>query len=377
MMKTVPAGALAGVRVIDASRVLGGPYCGQILGDHGADVLKIEVAHGDDTRQWGPPFMGPNSAYFSGANRNKQTHILDLSTPQGREALFEMLDTADVFVENFKRSTLEKWGLTLESFRSRNPRLIHCRVSGFGSVGPYGDLPAYDPAVQALSGIMSVNGNEQSGPLRVGLPVVDLTTGMSAVIGVLLALYERTLSGVGQLVETTLYGNALAMLHPHTSNYFSNGKNPVRTGNAHPNIYPYDCFETAEGLIYLAVGNDVQFKIFCAHVGLEPLVNDERFATSTQRHINRDALKEILVQHLRTYHAKTLATELIHKGVPCAPVQSVEEVLSDPHTKAQNLIVELEPGYRGIASPIMMSRTPPSYRYAPPTLPETKDTSDD
>lgn len=366
MLKIENSGALSGIRVIDVSRVLGGPIAGQILGDHGAEVIKIEGPAGDDTRQWGPPYLGKNSAYFSGANRNKKGMTLDLSSDEGRNQLFSLLETADVLVENFKESTLAKWGVGISSFTERFPHLVHCRVSGFGSEGPYGGLPAYDTAMQALCGLMSVNGDSATGPLRVGLPIVDMTTGLNAVIGILLALQSRERTGVGQLVETTLYANALSMLHPHAANYFATGQCPAPTGNAHPNIYPYDSFATTNGDIYLAIGNDTQFGLFCRHLGLDGLAHEPRFATNPSRSVNRDALKILLQQTLASQDGKSLALALMKIGVPCAPVNTVEDVLSDQHTSHRRLVVELEGGYKGLASPIMMSRTPPSYRYAPP-----------
>lgn len=366
MLKTISSGALEGIRVIDASRVLGGPVSGQVLGDHGAEVIKVEGPDGDDTRKWGPPYLGKNSAYFSGANRNKRGLTLDLSTEEGRGEFFLLLQEADVLIENFKESTLAKWGLSIQSFVELNPRLIHCRVSGFGSDGPYGSLPAYDTAMQALCGLMSVNGDEESGSLRVGLPIVDMTTGLNATIGILLALQSREKTGLGQLVETTLYANALSLLHPHAANYFATGKCPRPTGNAHPNIYPYDSFITAKGDIYLAIGNDAQFKLFCEHLDLDGLVQDPRFASNPSRSVHRAELKELLQKALISIDGKILAVDLMQIGVPCAPINTVEDVLKDTHTIHNHLLVELADGYKGLASPIMLSRTPPSYRLAPP-----------
>ena len=271
-------GALAGIRVVDLSRILGGPYCGQILGDHGADVLKIEPPQGDDTRTWGPPFRDGVASYYYGLNRNKRVMQLDLTTPAGREVLLALLADADVLVENFKTGTMEKWGLGYDTLAERFPRLVHCRVSGYGADGPLGGLPGYDAAIQALTGIMSINGEADGGPLRAGLPVVDMVTGLNAVIGVLLALQERERSGRGQFVEAALYDSGLSLLHPHAANWFMNGKTPVRTGNAHPNIYPYDSVATGTDPVFLAVGNDRQFAKLCAHLGVPELANDPRFA---------------------------------------------------------------------------------------------------
>ncbi|WP_082926380.1 CaiB/BaiF CoA-transferase family protein [Cupriavidus sp. D384] len=368
MEKQLQYGALTALRVLDASRVLGGPLSGQILADHGADVLKVEGPEGDDTRQWGPPYLGSNSAYFSGANRNKTNTVLNLRDAEDRAKFLALVDESDVLIENFKPSTLQGWGWNLETFLQRNPRLIHCRVSGFGADGPYGGLPAYDTAVQALCGLMSVNGDETSGPLRVGLPVVDMTTGLNATIGILLALQARTQTGRGQLVETTLYANAISLLHPHAGNFLSTGNCPQPTGNAHPNIYPYDRFETATGPIYLAVGNDTQFRTLCSELDLEDVALEEHFATNPARSVNRGVLRVVLRAALSVRDGRALVDVLVRKGVPCAPISSVEEALQDPHTAHMGLLVEMAGGYKGVASPIMLSETPPTYRMPPPTL---------
>lgn len=361
-------GALTGLKVIDASRVLGGPVCGQMLGDHGADVLKVEAPAGDDTRTWTPPDLGPVSAYFAGANRNKRVRVLDFDQARDFEQFKALLADADVLIENFRPASVNRWGLTPDFTRGLNPRLIHCRVSGFGDKGPMAGLPAYDTAVQALCGLMSVNGDARSGPVRVGLPVVDMTTGMNAMIGVLLALQARQATGRGQFVETTLFSNAVAMLHPHTSNYFASGKVPARTGNAHPNIYPYDSFDTRTGQIYLAIGNDRQFRIFCEHLQHAGLADDPDYATNPQRSVHRGPLRRILEPLLLREDGALLADALVRKGVPCAPVCDVAQVLESPQARAAGLIVDLPNGYRGIASPIQLSETPATYRLAPPVL---------
>ena len=364
-MKTQNTGALAGIRVVDLSRILGGPYCGQILGDHGADVLKVEPPQGDDTRTWGPPFKDGVASYYLGLNRNKRLMRLDLSTEADRAVLMDLLAEADVLVENFKTGTMEKWGLGYESLAEAFPRLIHCRVSGFGADGPLGGLPGYDAALQALNGIMSVNGEAGGTPLRVGLPVVDMVTGLNAALGVLLALHERARSGRGQFIEAALYDSGLSLLHPHGANWFLDGREPQRTGNAHPNIYPYDSMATATEPIFLAVGNDRQFAILCRHLGQAALAEDKRFATAGARSVNRIALKAELESLLATHDGPKLADVLVAAGVPCAPVLSVPAALQHPHTAHRGMVVELAGGYRGIASPIKLSRTPASYRFAP------------
>lgn len=358
-------GALAGLRVVDASRILGGPYCGQILGDHGADVLKIEPPQGDDTRSWGPPFnVDGVASYYMGLNRNKRLLTLDLAVAAGRERLLELLADADVLIENFKTGTLEKWGIGWDVFSQRFPRLVHCRVSGYGAHGPLGGLPGYDAALQAQCGLMSVNGETGGEPLRVGLPVVDMVAGLNAALGVMLALQERARSGRGQFVEASLYDCGLSLLHPHGANWFMDGRVGGRTGNAHPNIYPYDSVRTGTEPVFLAVGNDRQFVLLCRHLGAPALADDERFRTAGGRSVNRVALKAELESLMAGHDGPALADTLIKLGVPCAPVLGVDAALEHPHTAHRQMVVEM-PGYRGIASPIKLSRTPASYRTAP------------
>lgn len=365
MKNLASPGALAGIRVVDLSRILGGPYCGQVLGDHGADVLKVEPPQGDDTRTWGPPFKDGVASYYLGLNRNKRLMRLDLTSDAGRAVLLELLADADVLVENFKTGTMEKWGLGYDTLSQRFPRLVHCRVSGFGADGPLGGLPGYDAAVQALTGLMSVNGEADGAALRVGLPVVDMVTGLNAALGVLLALQERERSGRGQFVEAALYDSGLSLLHPHGANWFLSGKTPQRTGNAHPNIYPYDSMATATDPVFLAVGNDRQFAILCRHLGTAALAHDERYASAGARSVNRVALKAELEALLAQHDGPVLADALVAAGVPCAPVLSVPAALQHPHTAHRGMVVELAGGYRGIASPIKLGRTPATYRIAP------------
>ena len=368
-MKNTPnTGALAGIRIVDLSRILGGPLCGQILGDHGADVLKVEPPQGDDTRAWGPPFRDDGVAsYYLGLNRNKRLMRLDLAAEAGRAVLLDLLAEADVLIENFKTGTLEKWGLGYDALAERFPRLVHVRVSGFGADGPLGSLPGYDAALQALCGLMSVNGEAGGAPLRVGLPVVDMVTGMNAALGVMLALHERQRSGRGQFVEAALYDSGLSLLHPHGANWFLDGREPERTGNAHPNIYPYDSFATGSEPIFLAVGNDRQFAILCRHLGAPALSQDPRFASAGARSVNRVVLKSELEKLLAAHDCNPLADALVKAGVPCAPVLSVPQALQHPHTAHRQMVVELPGGYKGIGAPIKLSRTPASYRFAPLT----------
>ncbi|MEX8195379.1 CaiB/BaiF CoA transferase family protein [Comamonas guangdongensis] len=364
MKNSLSPGALQGVKVLDLSRILGGPFCGQILGDHGADVLKVEPPQGDDTRTWGPPFKDGVASYYFGLNRNKRIQFLDLSAPEGQQRVRELMAEADVVVENFKVGTMEKWGIGYEQMREELPQLIWCRVTGFGADGPLGSLPGYDAAIQAMAGIMSINGEADGDPLRVGLPVVDMVTGLNATIGVLLALHERGRSGQGQLVDASLYDSGLSLLHPHAANWFMGRKVPQRSGNAHPNIYPYDVLSTGGAPIFLAVGNDRQFRLLCGHVGREALAQDERFATAGQRSVHRAELKPLLEQAFAQLDGVKLADELMAIGVPAAPVLDVQQALEHPHTAHREMVVKMGE-YRGLGAPVKLSRTPASYRFAP------------
>lgn len=362
-------GALAGCKVIDLSRVLGGPYCTQILGDHGADVFKIEPPSGDETRGWGPPFQDGTASYFLGVNRNKYGLSLDLSQPDGQAFLKSLLQDADVLVENFKPGTLEKWGLGVEVLQRLFPRLVHCRISGFGADGPLGGLPGYDACAQAMCGLMSVNGQADGEPTRVGLPVVDMVTGLNAALAILLALNERHASGKGQFLDITLFDCAVSLLHPHAANYFLSGNVPERTGNAHPNIAPYESFPTAEGEVFLAVGNNRQFGALAAVLECPELVADPRFSTNAERLANRPALRAMLMQQLARHVAVDLAQTLLREGVPAAPVLNVEQLLRHPHTRHREMVLE-QGAYRAIASPIKLTRTPATLRRLPPRFDE-------
>ena len=358
------AGALAGIKVLDLSRILGGPLCGQILGDHGADVLKVEPPQGDDTRAWGPPFRDGVASYYFGLNRNKRIQFLDLSAPEGQQRVRELMSQADVVVENFKVGTMEKWGIGYEQVRAEFPHLIWCRVTGFGADGPLGALPGYDAAIQATAGLMSINGEAGGDPLRVGLPVVDMVTGLNAVIGVLLALHERAASAQGQLVDAALSDSGLSLLHPHAANWFMSGQLPQRTGNAHPNIYPYDVVRTGGAPVFLAVGNDRQFALLCRHIGRPELAQDARFASAGQRSVNRVELKALLEAALTQADGTRLADELMAIGVPAAAVLNVEQALTHPHTLHRQMVVKMG-SYTGLGAPVKLSRTPATYRHAP------------
>lgn len=369
MSKEVSEGALNGTTVIDASRVLAGPFAGQILGDHGAEVIKIETFSGDDTRAYGPPFFEGDAPYYLGLNRNKKDLALDLGNEEGRDAFFEVLGQADVLIENFKLSTWKKWGINdLGVLSERFPRLIHCRISGFGDTGELGGLPGYDAALQAMSGLFSINGDPQGDATRIGIPLVDTSTGMYAAMAVLLALMERQRSGKGQKVEATLYDTALAMLHPHAANVLYGGKS-ARTGNGHPNIVPYDLYPTATEPIFIAIGNDRQFSALCALLGKPGLSDQPEFRRNADRVQNRDALRAELTALLDHHDAEALFKTLMQKGVPCAPVFTVEQALHQPHTDDREMTVSLG-NYRGIGTPMKLSRTPGSVRLPPPAIGE-------
>jgi formyl-CoA transferase len=370
MTETNAAGALSGLRVIDLSRVLGGPFCTQILADHGADVIKVEPPQGDETRAWGPPFRGDAASYFIGINRNKRGIALDLAREAGRAVLFRLLADADVMIENFKTGTLEKWGMGYEAvLKERFPRLVHCRISGFGADGPLGGYAGYDAAVQASSGIMSLNGEKGGGPLRVGIPVVDLATGFNAAIGILMAIQERARSGKGQFIETTLYDSGLMLMHPYTTNWFMTGQTPRRIGNEHPNLCPYDQFPTRTKPIFIGCGNNRQFQRFCAAIERPELARDARFLDNADRVVNRAALRAEIEDILARFDGDALCTMLLERGVPCGVVQDVPDVLTHPHTVHRGMICE-SGEYRGISNAIKLSRTPATLRRTPPRFGE-------
>lgn len=367
---TKNAGALAGIKVVDLGRVLAGPYATQILGDHGAEIIKVEPPQGDETREWGPPFRdddgtrGP-AAYYVNINRNKRGMALDLTKPEAREVVFKLLADADVLVENFKIGTMEKWGMGYAVLSKRFPRLIHARVSGFGAEGPLGGMPGYDAVLQAMTGLSSCNGSPESGPIKLGVPMVDMTTGLNLVIGILMALNERHRSGLGQFVEVALYDAGISILHPHSANWLMAGRLPTLLGNAHPNLTPYELFATATRPIHLGVGNDPQFKKLLGVLKLPHLADDARFKTMADRNANRAVLIPILRTALATRDGVEVAMELLKAGVPAGTLNTIEETLNDPQTKAREMLVERN-GYRGIASPVKMSRSKPSMRHTPP-----------
>jgi crotonobetainyl-CoA:carnitine CoA-transferase CaiB-like acyl-CoA transferase len=364
-------GALAGLKIIDLTRVLGGPYCTMVLSDHGADVIKLEPPQGDETREWGPPFDDAGDAsYFLGINRNKKGVALDLAKPAGREVLLRLLDDADVLVENFKPGSMEKWGLGYEDVLSKRfPGLIHCRVSGFGADGPLGGFPGYDAVLQAMVGLMSINGTETSGPTRLGNPIVDIATGLFSAIAILMALYEREKSGKGQYCDMTLHDCGMALLHPHAANYFLSGRRPKATGNPHPNLAPYSKFQTRTCEIFVAAGNDPAFQKFCEVLEMPEMAKDPRFATNGARVVNRDAMAEALNRRFAGEDGHALTRRMLAAGLPAGPVLNVDEAMEAAHTAHRKMVTELG-AYRGLGTPIKLSRTPGGTRSAPPRFNE-------
>lgn len=360
-----PTGSLRGVRVLDLSRVLAGPLCTQMLADHGAEVIKVEPPSGDETRTWGPPFLTESmSAYHAGLNRNKTNLCLDLGAPGGRRVLDRLLRDADVVVENFKAGTLAGWGWPDEALAERFPRLIHCRITGFGVDGPMGAMPGYDAVLQAYSGLMSINGEPAGPPLRVGVPIVDMVTGIYAFSGVLLALHDRHTTGRGQLVDCTLLDTAISLLHPHSPSWLVSGEVPRRTGSAHPAIAPYDTFDARDGLIFIGAGNDRQFRRLGAVLELPGIADDARFATNADRVRNIAALRPLLADRIGALARHELGRALLRCGVPATPVHDVGEAMTDPQVRHREMVVELD-GYRGTGIPVKLSRAPGTVRTAP------------
>ena len=313
-----PKGALSGVRVIDLSRVLAGPLCTQMLADHGADVIKVEPPAGDETRTLGPPFDDAgDAAYFTALNRGKRALGLDLSRHEGRATLLQLLEGADVLVENFVPGTMKRWGLDYDTeLAKRFPRLVYCSISGFGGDGPLGGLPGYDAIIQAMCGLMSINGDPASGPTRIGVPIVDHLTGYTALTGILLALFHREHTGLGQRVEATLFDTALSLLVPHAANWMYSNQTPALLGSAHPNIAPYDKFACSDGDVFLGILNDRQFQRFCEHVGLPALPADSRFASNSVRLQHRDQLRVEIAAALAPLSREPLCEGLMRQGVP-------------------------------------------------------------
>jgi crotonobetainyl-CoA:carnitine CoA-transferase CaiB-like acyl-CoA transferase len=370
------AGALTGLRVLDMSRVLAGPFCCMMLADHGADVIKVEPPEGDETRRYGPPFVDGESTYYMGINRNKRSIALDLATIDGQEIIRRLAMTSDVLVENFRAGTMQRWGLDYAELAALNPRLVYLSISGFGRSGPYASVAGYDGAVQAFGGFMSINGEDDGDPLKAGIAVADLTTGLFASQGILLALQARHSSGVGQRVEVSLLESLLAILHPHSSSFLNAGLVGKPHGNSHPMIAPYDLIPTADRPIFLPSGNDGQMRRLCAVLGRPELADDPRFRTNQDRVAHRPELLEILGAEFRKWPATDLCQRLWAAAVPAGPVNAVDEVYADPQVLHRAMLQEIpHPGLhsgkvRLAGFPLKLSESTPEARRHPPRLGE-------
>ena len=371
-------GPLAGLRVLDMTRVLAGPFAGQILGDLGADVIKVEhPLRGDDTRQWGPPFLETAdgervAAYYLAANRNKRAVAIDFQRPEGRELVLRLAERADVLLENYRVGTLARHGLGYDALARRNPRLIQVSITGFGQTGPWRERPGYDFLIQALSGLMSITGEPDRPPMKVGVAMADLLTGLYAVIGVLAALAERAASGRGQHLDLALFEATVGTLANQAMNYLVSGRPPGRRGNAHPNIVPYQDFPTADRRIVVCVGNDRQFAALCRLLGQEDWAADPRFATNPARVAHREVLVGRISEVLMTRPADHWLKALGEAGIPAGPIQDIAEALACPQALARELVRRIADPHRGtfpgLASPLRFSRTPVRYRRPPPAL---------
>jgi crotonobetainyl-CoA:carnitine CoA-transferase CaiB-like acyl-CoA transferase len=371
-------GALDGIRILDMTRVLAGPYSTMILGDLGADVIKVEAPGGsDDTRFWGPPFQNGVSAYYISANRNKRSITVDLKTEEGKEVIRRLAKTVDVVIHNFKTGTMEKLGLDYNSLSSLNPRLIYCSITGFGETGPYRYLPGYDYIIQAMSGWMSITGTESSGPLKVGVAITDVFTGLYATIAVQAALLARKKTGRGQKIDLSLFDSAISTLVNVASNYLMSGKVPGRLGNDHPNIVPYSTYEASDGLLVIAVGNDRQFQSLCELLSDPTIGKDPRFQTNPGRVAYRDELNQRLNEEIKKKTKAEWQYLLAQKGVPCGPVNTLDQLFQDPQTIARKMVVTMEHPKVGtfklVGSPLKMSDTKVTYRNPPPLAGEHND----
>lgn len=375
------AAALSGVRVLDLSRILAGPYCTQLLGDLGADVIKVErPGVGDDTRQWGPPFLlgeqgeTDESGYYLSANRNKRSVEIDLRASEGREAILRLLETCDVLIENFKVGDLARVGLDYATLREQFPGLVYCSISGFGQTGPNAHRPGYDLLAQGWGGIMSLTGEPDGEPMKVAVGIVDIMTGMYAAAGILAALRHRDRTGEGQAIDVALVDVMTSWLANEGVNTLLTGQVPVRRGNQHPSIVPYQVFAVRDGHLIVACGNDDQYQKLCRILGRDELAVDPRFSTNPQRLRNRDELVRLLVDAVSTWDRAALLKEMENAGVPGGPINTLPEVFDDPQEAARSMRIEMPHASSAtgvvplIGNPLKLSATPVSYRLAPPTL---------
>jgi formyl-CoA transferase len=365
---------LQGIRVLDLSRVLAGPYCTMVLGDLGAEVIKVEPPEGDETRAWGPPFAEGESAYYLCVNRNKRDIVINLKTDEGKKILRDLALQSDVLVENFRPGTLEKFGLDFATLSQLNPKLIYCSITGFGQTGPMRDKPGYDFMIQALGGLMSITGEPEGEPMKTGVAVVDLFAGQNAVIAILAALQARTLTGRGQQLDIALFDSQLSWLANVASNYLISGKLPKRHGNAHPNIVPYQSFQASDGWFAIAVGNDRQFVRLCGVIGELELANDERFAKNSARVQNRDVLIGLLKSIFVARGVNEWLSALDEAEIPCGPINTFEQVFSMPQVQEREMLVKMDHPTIGemplVGSPLKFSDTPVQYRLHPPLMGE-------
>lgn len=372
------SGALAGVKVLDLTRVLAGPNCTMILADLGADVIKVEAPGGsDETRFWGPPFQNGVSAYYLCANRNKRSITVNLKSDEGREIIRRLAKEADVLIHNFKTGSMEKWGLGYDSLEKINPRIVFCSITGFGETGPYSHLPGYDYIIQGMSGLMSITGNEESGPLKIGVAMVDILTGLYSAISIEAALFEREKSGHGQKIDMSLMDTAVSSLANVASNYLISGKVPRRLGNDHPNVVPYSTFSASDGELIIAVGNNRQFALLCEVIGLCELAVDEKFRTNEARVENRRELTKILNSQLQLKKVSDWMTLFSANNIPCGPINTIDQVFDDPQVSARNMVVQVDHPEAGlvklVGSPIKLSRTETRVERHPPMAGEHTD----
>ena len=376
-------GPLAGLRVLDLSRVLAGPWATQVLADFGAHVIKIEKpGDGDDTRGWGPPFVtNPDgskgdAAYFLSTNRGKWSVAIDMATEEGQKLIRALAAKADIVMENFKVDGLKKYGLDYDSLKAINPRLIYCSLTGFGQTGPYAHRAGYDFMIQGMGGIMSVtglpDGQPGAGPMKIGVAFADIFTGLYCTIGIQAALYHRERTGEGQHIDVALLDSQVGVLANQALNYLVGGKAPTRLGNAHPNIVPYQTFETKDGHIIMAVANDRQFRDFCAIIGVPHLAEDERFVLNRGRVVNRAELIPLLVEPMKARTTAEWVATFEGAAIPCGPINSIDQVFADEQVKARGMQIGLtrDDGVEvpGVANPIVFSQTPIQYEKAPPRL---------
>ncbi|AQU78518.1 CoA transferase [Planococcus faecalis] len=369
------AGALAGMKILDLSRVLAGPYCTMILGDLGAEVIKVEAPGGsDETRKWGPPFQKGVSAYYLSVNRNKKAITVDLKTAEGVATIKNLVAESDVVVSNFKTGTMERLGLGYETLSLINPAIVFCSITGFGETGPNRHLPGYDFIIQAMSGLMSITGTNESGPQKSGVAIVDILTGLYACIGIQAAVLERVHSGKGQKLDISLYDTAVSALVNIGSNYLMDEHIPTALGNAHANIVPYQTFRTADGEMVIAVGTDQQFQALCTVLGKPQYAVDERYDSNPKRVKNRDSLVPLLQEALLTQKTVYWQAICIKNNIPAGPIQTIAEMIHDPQLQARDMFIEQNHPTAGkiklIGSPLKLSRTPVKMERHPPNVGE-------